>query len=69
MVEFGRAKNDPIALGYRREQSLDRFGTFLALQILVVKGDRAQIVYLEVSAAGEFLSQCLEYRVRIRTAA
>ena len=68
-LNSGAHSTSPSLSAIAAEQCLDRLGTFFALEILVVKRDRPKVVYLEVGAAGEFLAQCLQHRVRIRAAA
>src|SRR6516162_4927621 len=63
VVELRRAKNQPVALGDRCEQCLDRLGAFLAFEILIVKWYWAEIVNSKLGATRKFLAQCLEYRV------
>src|SRR3984893_9171600 len=62
VVELRRAQHQAIAPGNRGEQFLDRLGALLAFEILVVKRYRPQVIDLEVSAAGELLTEGLEHR-------
>ncbi len=65
VVELRRAQHEPVGLGDVGEQFLDDRRPLVALEILVVGRDRREIVDLQLGAAGEFLPQGLQHRVRI----
>ena len=69
MVEFRRAEDKPVGIVDGGEQRFHGSGPLLALEILVVERDRREVVDHEIGSAGEFLAQCLQYRVRIGTGA
>ena len=69
VVELRGAQHEPVAFGDRRKQFLDRRGPLLALEILVVERDRREVPDRDLGAAGEFLAQRLQHRIRIGAAA
>ena len=69
VVELRRAEHEPVGRVDVGQQFLDRRRPLVALEILIVQRDRREIVELQIGAAGEFLPQGLEDRVRIGTGA
>ena len=64
-LNSGAQSTSPVAFGDRRKQRLDRRGPFLALEILIVERDGSEVPNHDLGAAGEFLAQGFQHRIRI----